>query len=521
MSSENALESPASPPARTKSRLIRMLTTKRSPDAPHVPKRPVANSAYSKEQREAALRARGLLPPLSLSQQERELDSTIPVLKLEAPIEEEGKVSAADLIKKEWESKNKEREEEQLERLGAFKFGGVPGKTSTLQPIEPSEGSGSLASGTDEPISKTTKAARRQGLHKASLSQSMQVEAEALKNLEHQRAPSDKALPVAPEAKDAEPVTPILDLPPEFQLYAGTLPSPVPSVKDIPAQSSVPTSSSTASADTTTTGQPSPPTEHATPTALKSGVSPSDSLIHEDHAGDGSLPRADSGSSAQTPSLDSSSTVKSSESHSEAKSPKSQIKAVDSGNPIIMESTSDSRAEAQAVERVSFEEPQKLKTSSSSNGHVSEHDDARPPPVPPRDSEKGRKRGITDPPLPKTPPADLPEAVNAAPVRRKTINPFKRNQQPADDPNKPKRNMFSRVGTVLRPKDKYTAPPPLGPTSPRANYSAVSPPQSPTKPAVVRQAVNPVYYSGGDIHAQASTIKDDEERRMAELAFLS
>jgi hypothetical protein len=32
--------------------------------------------------------------------------------------------------------------------------------------------------------------------------------------------------------------------------------------------------------------------------------------------------------------------------------------------------------------------------------------------------------------------------------------------------------------------------------------------------------VNPVYYSGGDISAQANAIKNDEERRMAELAFM-
>jgi hypothetical protein len=32
--------------------------------------------------------------------------------------------------------------------------------------------------------------------------------------------------------------------------------------------------------------------------------------------------------------------------------------------------------------------------------------------------------------------------------------------------------------------------------------------------------LNPVVYTAGDIQAQANTIKDDEERRMAELAFM-
>jgi hypothetical protein len=96
----------------------------------------VVTSAYHKQQRDAALRERGLLPPLEpgkdLSQQEREQDKRIPIVPLErvepgTRIDEPDVVlSAADLVKQEWESKNRDVESSQRERLQNFKFGVAP-----------------------------------------------------------------------------------------------------------------------------------------------------------------------------------------------------------------------------------------------------------------------------------------------------------------------------------------------------------------------------------------------------------
>ncbi|KAH9481328.1 hypothetical protein JR316_0005850 [Psilocybe cubensis] len=101
--------------------LIRMISTKFTPRTVSVPalRSPPAapRSAFSKEQRDAALRERGLLPPLpnrDLSTQEREQDRHIPIVELgqeeshghQRQGEGEGEPSAADLVKKAWEAKN-------------------------------------------------------------------------------------------------------------------------------------------------------------------------------------------------------------------------------------------------------------------------------------------------------------------------------------------------------------------------------------------------------------------------------
>ncbi|KIM40562.1 hypothetical protein M413DRAFT_163995 [Hebeloma cylindrosporum] len=119
---------------RSKSRtIIRMLTTKFSPRSTSTsPSRqvvrppPTIPNAFGKDQRDAALRARGLLPPLpnkDLSTQEMEQDQFIPVVTSfdESERPHDANPSAADLIKKEWVSKNHNVERE---RMNSFKFGG-------------------------------------------------------------------------------------------------------------------------------------------------------------------------------------------------------------------------------------------------------------------------------------------------------------------------------------------------------------------------------------------------------------
>lgn len=135
-------QNPAERP-RTKSRLVRLLTTKfasRSSSKSPPPQRPsnrvpVLTSAHSKQQRDAALRARGLLPPLEpskdLSRQEMEQDRRIPIVPLErvepgTRSDDPEVMSAADLVKQEWETKNRDVESSQRERLQNFKFGVNP-----------------------------------------------------------------------------------------------------------------------------------------------------------------------------------------------------------------------------------------------------------------------------------------------------------------------------------------------------------------------------------------------------------
>jgi len=144
--------------SRTKSRLARLLTNKfasrsssKSPPAQRPSNRalpaqrpsnhvPVVTSAHSKQQRDAALRERGLLPPLKpskdLSQREREQDKRIPIVPLERvepgtrTDDPEVVMSAADLVKQEWEAKNRDLGPSQLERLQNFRFGITPSSSS-------------------------------------------------------------------------------------------------------------------------------------------------------------------------------------------------------------------------------------------------------------------------------------------------------------------------------------------------------------------------------------------------------
>jgi hypothetical protein len=91
------------------------------------------DSQSAKEKRLAALRERGLLPPLQnkdLSRQELEEDKRLPIA---APVEKTAvtitsstgieMVSAADLIKMEWEAKNRSGKDDERDRFKSFKFG--------------------------------------------------------------------------------------------------------------------------------------------------------------------------------------------------------------------------------------------------------------------------------------------------------------------------------------------------------------------------------------------------------------
>ncbi|KAG5647364.1 hypothetical protein DXG03_000432 [Asterophora parasitica] len=133
-------------PSTRSKRVIRLISMKfrgRSPSklpsspSPH-PRPPMQTSDLaSKEKREAALRERGLLPPLKsnadLSRAEQERDRHIPILPTPSSDEilaidgEVRKVSAASKVKQEWEAKNKVAldDDDQRERMKAFKFGAL------------------------------------------------------------------------------------------------------------------------------------------------------------------------------------------------------------------------------------------------------------------------------------------------------------------------------------------------------------------------------------------------------------
>lgn len=116
-------------------------TTFRSPSPPPSASPPPANiSLQAKQNREAALRERGLLPPKpskDLSRQEADRDHRIPIVPLDQNSSDDpAEPSAADLVKKEWEARNStaksvaSAEIEERERMKSFRFGAVPGSPS-------------------------------------------------------------------------------------------------------------------------------------------------------------------------------------------------------------------------------------------------------------------------------------------------------------------------------------------------------------------------------------------------------
>ncbi|KAG2017721.1 hypothetical protein CC2G_007207 [Coprinopsis cinerea AmutBmut pab1-1] len=625
---------------RSKSRLVRLLTTatKRnpratSPSAPKSPtfpsaqpraiKRPPAvNSAFGREQREAALRERGLLPPLpqkDLSQLEREQDRKIPVVRPapdDASIPAGDGMSAADLIKKEWEAKNKDAEAEQRQRLNTFRFGGAS-STDLTNLVVSSEGASS-SNTSDQQGPKTTPEGKRRAGHQASLSQPVIAGVELSKDHRRSLSLQTKALPAPPSIENLKnPLTPILDLPygPEVQSYVsnGAVASSENVNNDLPDPSHIrkPSSASIASSSSREGPQPpKPPPKPSSATAPPAATpppcrppppaptSPECPSIPQ-RPDSGVLPREDSTSSSTsilTPSLDSASqTISSSESFGvgagKGKSGGLKLK-LENGNPIpvIIESSiennlsDDAGADKDeglvAEPAKSTEEDRKegldgKALSSSEHGHgggeSSEGGLDVPPPVPPRDppsvQHQQRKRGMTtDQYLPKS-TADQEQSGGAAPARRKTINPFKRNQQQQQhqdtlnpNGNAPKRSFTtisrSVVGSVLRPSrnnnnaaksdDGNGGNAQEAPSSPRIPSSS-SPPSSPKRqywqrspaitggagvfaqqqqqppqsPQVVRQAVSPTLYSTATILAEASKIQDEEQRQMAEMMFLS
>lgn len=477
-------EAAAPPPAqvqRSKSRLVRLLTTRKptrsnSPpvDAnnahataakPHTKRPPpVVSSFGNREQREAALRERGLLPPLpqkDLSELEAEQDRKIPIVmaapRKDAPLNEEG-MSAADIIKKEWEAKNKalkaaERQAQAAEDAPT-ELGSVPNGTHVN-----SASSESLERGAphdqNAPASSEGNALPRPSRSKGH---------EKLITLE------TKALPLPPpseKGKGVTPVTPVLDLPYGVEIQAFLSGEHSPETSGGPTVERKPSSASKSS-------KPAIDESHAKlqgdrrgagADAAPSPANPSDSTQPEPSKAD------PPGPSKNKLSIDTKPIRVAVESRSKpVEAAASSSRETDGGKVPNAEADPDPAKETLSNGKADQAEP------SSGHGHRSNsgHESDTPPPVPPRDpsareERQRRRRGMTTDECQRA--ADDAQALGSeagpAPTRRKTINPFKRNNQA--DGTKRSLSTIGRsvVGSVLRPsrggdreKDKAAAPSP-------------------------------------------------------------
>lgn len=520
--------------------IIRRLTTKFNPriqtSSPVVSRIPAGPNAFSKENREAALRERGLLPPLpnrDLSAQEKEQDKAIPIVlpkddQCSSP--ETVTPSAADLIKREWEAKNRSltTESDQLQKMNSFKFGR---KNSLSAPpviqFSSPESDGSAVFDSTQALSSLAEVAV---LHSP------------LSTLEAPLVPS--AVPTS--SSGSRPVTPLLDIPPEIAAYLFSLPPSPGSNFDLPACPSSPTAvplppspslrsvfdttSSRSASGAHTPGPLDIPETPLTPTPTPPVIALTPCALHKQ--ADLSASLNESAPSSQTPSLDSNSHTTTDStlgtSESAAISGKGRlsglkIKTHEGGNdniPVIVESPiEDSFLEEGYVT---------VGPTSPFDGKL-----ALGPMTAPVNSSEPRftlntprmsKRGVTDP-------------TNGNLNRKKSmiLNPFKRGlssgyeDQLAPSSGLQKRltvkTSLSNMGrSVVGSLSRRTSPD-RGGKIVDASRQPISPDSS-TSPSSrteeeVRSAVSPIVYSRGHILMEASHIKDEESRRVTEMAFLT
>ncbi|KDR78960.1 hypothetical protein GALMADRAFT_209299 [Galerina marginata CBS 339.88] len=479
-------QSPLARP-RSKSRtIIRMLTTKFTPRTVSSPTQlvrppPAVSNAFSKDQRDAALRERGLLPPLrpnkDLSAQELELDHRIPIVQ---PVEEsdeqssESGPSAADLIKKEWVAKNHGVEEEHRDRMNNFKFGGgsTPLASPSVEgqfPVPPAheqvagQSTADDASPPNEPLPPVPTLSERDPQEQAC------------------PAPSPPSAVLPPPPSDDQTIdrssSPLLELSSEIQAFMFPLPpSPSPSRREIaspprspisvihpsPSLRSVPGIPQSLRSDTGESGANTPraleiqetvplsPSQSAapaislTPPTAASSPATADALSSAFHMRTDSFALLEESiTSVMTPSLDSTSqttatsttgtTDSNSNGSSAAKGPGPgklgmlQVKTHEAATvPVIVESPIEasrfSEELAVVVEEgsASMELDEKAEDLIASTSPVPQS----PPAVgSPAATLRPNKRGLTDP--------------TANVDRRKSLNPFKRGQTITGDAGKP------------------------------------------------------------------------------------
>ncbi|KAK0480199.1 hypothetical protein IW261DRAFT_119665 [Armillaria novae-zelandiae] len=492
--------------------LLRTISTtfrKVSPTIPSSPSPPV--SQYN---RDAALRARGLLPPLPLSIQELEQDRRIPSLELKDDTDDD-QPSAAHRIKEEWETKNRTAEAEQRERLTHFKFGGLSSQSaSDLTQPQVLE----VVIEMDSPAPSPTTAAPLHG--------------KSLKPPALHLHPSTSCVPSHDVPSGPEPDPVFVPLPPSPLLTSvaeavdvdpALIPiPPSPISKDLVLPAGHATSSSIPADKVGSQKQLYPPS----PTFLNSVTPPSSPTMSTGHSTEeGSLAppsrkrshtvlshESSDESSIATPSIDATSQVltivtTSSESHASKRRSGGKAWATDFPShdiPVIVES------------------PKEESTSPfSNNGNPFDA------PVGPESSTL--RRGLTDPSTTES---------RAKGQRRRSLNLFKKlDKAPGSRSLTTIRR--SVVGTLGR-KEKSTLPP--SPTIPSPLPSPPPPPVerrglravrslgfnrqltvvtgAPLPPPKPRQPLSPTIHNPGSILLGTCEIEDEESRRVTELAFL-
>ncbi|KAJ7805938.1 hypothetical protein B0H14DRAFT_2877904 [Mycena olivaceomarginata] len=151
--SQRVTESVPSPAPNKQASIFRKLTTKFNRNRTRSSSPPPANGRNSngvpqvtsgwgaQEARNAALRERGLLPSLPLSVQEAQQDSRIAIVAAPEPGQQQSGVerrpTAANRVKEEWEAKNRER-------LNGFRFGGNSPAASPMTENFPTTGLGAV-----------------------------------------------------------------------------------------------------------------------------------------------------------------------------------------------------------------------------------------------------------------------------------------------------------------------------------------------------------------------------------------
>ena len=547
--------------------IIRKLTTKfnprtytSSPVIPRLSPLPSGPNAFSKENREAALRERGLLPPLKrnkdLSAQEKDQDRAIPIILPnddQLSSTEDDSPSAADLVKREWEAKNRILESNQLHRMNSFKFGGNrPCPATPIILFSSSESADSVV-----PDSKAQPAREPMSSSLADV---------AIPHLPPSALEDPLVLPPVPTSQPgSRPVTPLLDIPPEIAAYLFPLPPSPRSVSrpifDLssrpPSPTSVPlprspslrsvfdTTSLRSSSGALTpcpldnrgpslTPTPSAPIIAITPCAVIYSDDTTSSPLHK--RTDLSVPD-ESVSSSQPPSLDGNSgtttdSILGTSESSAAISGKGRLGGLNikthEGScyniPAIVESPIED----------SFLEKQYVVVEPPSTFEDTDQAALAPMSAPINGSEprftlstpRMNRRGVTDP-------------TNGNLNRKKSMitNPFKRglssgyeDQLTTPSSGEPHRRLsvktsFSNIRrSVVGTLSRRISSPDRGAGVGRMNDVARSPTSlgsTMEEEEEVRKAVSPILYSRGHILMEASHIKDEESRRVTEMAFLT
>ncbi|KAG6837391.1 hypothetical protein H0H93_010550 [Arthromyces matolae] len=497
--------------------ILRMFSSKLRPSSPPKPSQPIArspsqiNSAFgSREARDAALRERGLLPPLKpnvdLSSAERERDQRLPVLTppSEDEISAEGiKVSAALRVKQEWEAQNKVVDTDlERQRLSSFTFGGP------ATPIAEEEGSSSLV------LVSTPVDQQHPSQSEGPEEHSIAVMSPTMLTPRAKRLPPVLRI-TSTNLDDHNNSVELLHGSPTFDPYSIPLPpSPIPSILLSPSQDNLEETSLAASV-------PLPPSPRLSIRPLSQVFTPTSPTL-----------------SPLQPLSATSPTLVSEPFLHGTTVPGSDI----SDKPYLLSSPKDQDA---IIESPVEEIPCHHTSVGPHDSNKVEHEDVS-------------ATGSTDLPKPSTRSLTDPEAtVKSAELRKSSFKVFKRSTDPLPPRSPPPRRLSvgaslsnirrSIVGTL---SGKPTTGPNVRanksgfdasrlPPSPRipstfveARTSPIPSPKSPSpfflqqqeRPlspeATIRIPVSPNFYSTGSIASAANKITDEESRRVTELAFL-